>query len=576
MIPLIHLSLTDLTLMAFTVMLVVSLNIVAGLARHVVFCQAAFYGVGAYTVAIVGIDYNMPFWPTLLIGVGVSAACGLIVGLPVLRVSGLYFAMLTWGIGIVAQGLASNLSITGGDEGVGPTPLASVFGFKLVSSESFATVAWLAVVFTEVVVLLLSRSHAGWAMRSMGEDTRAAQVLGARNWYVLLAFTISAGCAGLAGGLFAYFIVQVNPSSFGVSMSIIVVVALLVGGLGSMIGSVVGAVAVSLVDIWLLSYPYVAQLILGVFLVAVVYLQPNGLLSAKRERLLVRRLTPSRLPVISQRASAAKARGESAALNAVTALPASNDNLQVAEVSKWFGGLRALSEVSFQLAPGECIGVIGPNGAGKSTLLDVISGFTVPTSGSVRIGKQDLLKVRPARRIGLGLFRTFQTPRLFPSETVYDNVLMGTFSWNRRPLIDRVVNGGTAQRAKADVGKVLALLGLEASHLSFAMDLSYGQQKIVEIGRGLAAKPRFLLLDEPLSGLDPDEAEHMMSVIQRVTASGVGVLLVEHNLGAVARTCKRVMVLHHGEEVANGSVDEVFRSADVRRAYFGPQPVAEG
>jgi ABC-type branched-subunit amino acid transport system ATPase component/ABC-type branched-subunit amino acid transport system permease subunit len=567
MIPLLHISVSDLTIMAFTVMLVVSLNVTAGFARHMIFCQAAFYGVGAYTAAIVGIDWHLSFWPTMLIAAAVTAGCGLVVGLPVLRVSGLYFAMLTWGIGIVAQGIAANLSVTGGNEGVGPTPVPVVFGVQLVSSESFAIAVWIAVAVTEIIVVLLSRSHAGWAMRSMGEDTRAAQVLGATSWYVLLGFVISAACAGVAGGLFAYFIVQVEPDSFGVSLSIIVVVALLVGGLGSLVGSIVGAIAVSLVESWLLPEPYIAQLILGIFLVLIVYLQPDGLLSAKRERLLARRLVPAR----------GRRSMKAGALLAPEATAADDDaKLRVSGVEKWFGGLRALSDVSFEIGRAECFGVIGPNGAGKSTLLDIISGFTRPTKGAVSVGEQDLLKVRPARRIRFGLIRTFQAPRLFLDETVHENILLGTFSWNKRPLLDRVLRGTGSRHARGEVDGIVDLLGLSDNRLTFASDLSYGQQKIVEIGRGLASRPHFLLLDEPMSGLDPSEANHMVKVIQRIVATGVGIVLVEHNLGAVARTCDRVMVLHHGERVALGTVTEVFRSTTVRTVYFGSNVVAEG
>lgn len=576
-------SLTDLTLVAFTVILVVSLNVVAGMARHMVFCQASFYGAGAYAVAVLSVNLGWSFWPCMGASVVVAGACGLLVGIPVLRVSGLYFAMLTWGIAIVAQGLASTLAITGGNQGVGPTPIPNVGGgLELFSPISFAAAAWVAVILSVVVVALLSRSHAGWAMRAMGEDTRAAQVIGATSWYVLLAFVVSAAFAGLAGGLFAYFIVQVYSGSFDVSLSIILVVALLVGGIGSIVGSLVGALIVSVLQFLLQPYPNIAQLVLGLFLVAVVALQPNGLVSARREKLVFRRVLPgrkrphARQPVGQPVGAAPEFRMGSIGSEQIALTEREPSLLEVAGVSKSFGGLKALSAVTLSIGSGECVGVIGPNGAGKSTLLDIISGFTTPTSGSVRLNGRELLKVRPARRIRYGLFRTFQTPRVFAQETVYENVLLGSFSWNRKPLLDKVTRRSRAGDVRNDVWEILALLDLEQHSLTFATDLSYGQQKILEIARGLAAKPQFLLLDEPLSGLDPGEAEHMIAVLQGVTRLGVGVMLIEHNLGAVARTCQRVMVLHHGEEITTGRVDDVFHSERVRRAYFGPQVALQG
>lgn len=566
-------SLTDLTLVAFTVILVVSLNVVAGFARHVVFCQASFYGAGAYTVALLSVHLGWSFWPCILAAAGVAGLFGLLVGLPVLRVSGLYFAMLTWGVAIVAQGLAANLSITGGNEGIGPTPVADVAGLTLVSPASFAVASWLAVLLSVVVVVLLGRSHAGWAMRAMGEDTKAAQVIGATSRYVLLAFAVSAAFAGLAGGLFAYYIVQVYPGSFDVSLSIILVVALLVGGIGSVVGSLIGALIVSILQFALQQYPNIAQLLLGLFLIVVVALQPNGLVSSRRERVLSRALLPGRRKRRTSMPGSASAQLAVALRGSAPVAERSEprSRLVITDVRKSFGGLEALKSVSLGISSGECVGVIGPNGAGKSTLLDVISGFTTPTAGSIQLNGTELLKLSPARRIRLGLFRTFQTPRVFAQQSVYENVLFGTFSWNRHPLIDKVIGRARDIRTRDEVLAILAALGLETHSLTFANDLSYGQQKILEIGRGLAAKPGFLLLDEPLSGLDPAEAEHMIGVLETVTAMGVGVMLIEHNLGAVARTCERVMVLHHGEEITTGAVGDVFRSDDVRRAYFGPQ-----
>jgi branched-chain amino acid transport system ATP-binding protein len=261
----------------------------------------------------------------------------------------------------------------------------------------------------------------------------------------------------------------------------------------------------------------------------------------------------------------------------VTAPPAPDGEgmLSVRDVRKAFGGVHALDGVSFDLARGECMGVIGPNGAGKTTLLDVISGFTVPDRGRVRAGGVELLGLPARGRAGAGIGRTFQAPRLLWQESVFDNVALGGFCSSSRRRAGRGP-GGVAADTREIVMEILVTLGLDAHRRSYAADLSYGQQKITEIGRALAASPRFLLLDEPLAGLHPDEHGRMIGILRRITGLNVGVVLIEHNLGVVARTCDRVLALHHGAMVADGPVEDVYRSATVRQAYFGPLAVGGG
>jgi branched-chain amino acid transport system ATP-binding protein len=586
----IGLTSADLTIMAFTVALVVSLNVIAGLARHLVFCQAAFYGAGAYTVAILSAEHHVSFWPAMLAAAAVAAGAGILVGLPVLRVSSLYFAMMTYAAGFVAQDVAYNSGFTGGTIGIGPTPVASVFGVQLLTPVTFSIAAWLVVLASEVVIVVLSRSHAGWAMRAIGADSKVADVVGAGQKYVLAAFVVSAAAAGIAGGLFAYYIVEVNAGSFGVSLSLILAVALLVGGLGSIAGSLVSGILVAYVQVRLIGFPYTAQLIFGAFLVLVIYVQPDGLLPPRRERALARWVMAHAArgrgrgrvsPAATGGTGGAGGTGGTAAGGAPGAARAVGHlrrhdgagRLSARHLRKAFGGVRALDDVSFDLASGECLGVIGPNGAGKSTLLDIISGFTMPDSGSVHAGGVDLLGLPARGRVGAGVCRTFQAPRLLLQESVYENIALGTFPWNRRPLLGHCSGSHVPAQAQELVMDILAMLGLEQQRQSFAADLPYGQQKIVEIGRALAAGPRFLLLDEPLSGLDAGESQRMADVIQQVSRVNVGIVLIEHDLGVVAQICDRVLALHHGATVAHGSVEDVYRSPSVRRAYFGPQAV---
>jgi ABC-type branched-subunit amino acid transport system ATPase component len=245
-----------------------------------------------------------------------------------------------------------------------------------------------------------------------------------------------------------------------------------------------------------------------------------------------------------------------------------SDLLTVTGVRKSFGGLMALDRVSFDLREHEILGIIGPNGAGKSTLFDVISGFTKPDEGTVRIRDEDVTQRSATGRIGLGLARTFQTPRVFPNASVEANVATGTFRWNRTPLIDRLLRRrGRRQKYQTTISYILERVGLAEHRHELAGDLPYGQQKILEIARALAAQPQMLILDEPMAGLNEEELGRMSSLVGSLRDDGLAAILIEHHLSAVATLCERVVVLHHGNQIAFGPVEEVFTNQEVRNAY---------
>jgi branched-chain amino acid transport system permease protein len=277
-------SATDLVLMGLTVSLALSLNLISGFAGFLVFSQAAFYGVGAYGVAILAIHLGWGFGACVLAAVVLAAVAGLVAGLPILRTSGTYFAMVTWGLAAIGQSIANNVGITGGPFGIGPVPAPSLFGIRLEEPATFAVVCWVVVGITLVVYLCVMNSRLGWGMRAVGEDFRAAQSLGIPRSYALLGFAISAGLAGLAGAFYGYFVGFVTSPDFGINLSILLMLAVLLGGLGSVTGSVLGAVLIVLLQDYLRSFSQTAEIIFGVMLVLAIHLKPDGLLSARTER----------------------------------------------------------------------------------------------------------------------------------------------------------------------------------------------------------------------------------------------------------------------------------------------------
>jgi branched-chain amino acid transport system ATP-binding protein len=246
--------------------------------------------------------------------------------------------------------------------------------------------------------------------------------------------------------------------------------------------------------------------------------------------------------------------------------------LKVREISKRFGGLQALKNVSLSVGDGEAVGVVGPNGAGKTTLFNCICGTTRPDGGSVAFDGEVIDHLPPYRRARLGIKRTFQRVEVFPELTVREHLLVAERArrGDGRMWKDVLNKGGPRPDELANVEDVIDLVGLRAIADTPVAALSLGHCRLVELGRALAGEPRLLLADEPSSGLDRAETTHLADILRRVGRErDMAVLLVEHDLPMVARAVDRVVVLDFGEEIATGTLDEVMAIPEVRRAYLG-------
>ena len=252
--------------------------------------------------------------------------------------------------------------------------------------------------------------------------------------------------------------------------------------------------------------------------------------------------------------------------------------LRIQGVSKQFGGVQAISQVSMEVRRGEIVSVIGPNGAGKTTLLNMVSGFYHPNSGTILLDDHDITQLAPNRIAALGIARTFQNIALFRGMTVLDNLMLGRHIHMRTGVLAAMLRLGPARREEVTqrqvVEEVIEFLEIEALRKRPVGSLPYGLQKRVELGRALAAQPRILLLDEPMGGMNVEEKEDMARFILDVNEEwGSTIVLIEHDMGVVMDISERVVVLDLGEKIAEGTPQEVKENPQVIKAYLGVQTV---
>ncbi|MGH7120683.1 MAG: ABC transporter permease subunit [Acetobacteraceae bacterium] len=602
--------------------LALGLNIVIGFAGLLDLGYAAFFAIGAYTYGILSswqlhpawssfwqplawldlvqkahlgdavvVHFTVSFWPCLILAACVSGFFGILFGAPTLRLRGDYLAIVTLGFGEIVPIVVRNWpALTNGAAGLNGAQPPRLFGWSFgVWALPYYYVVLGLVVLLIFVSASLRDSRVGRAWMALRDDEIAASAMGVDlTRYKLLAFAIGASFAGMTGTFYVAKLQTITPDMFMFPVSVMIIVMIVLGGMGSIWGVVAGAMVLSLLQSWFLpslstwvttlgqatgigflqdiDFAQSTELIFGIILVLMMLYRREGLIPAHRKQVA--------MSYAQQNAQV----GESGTFRlsgigevAPSAAPA----LEIKGVTVRFGGLVALKSVDITVPAGGVVAVIGPNGSGKSTLFNVITGLTSAESGSIRLYGERILGLKPHVIAKKGITRTFQNLRLFNNLTVMDNVLIGQHAQLTTGPIGAVLHLPRARaeeaRARERAIEIITNFGnrLVPRVNQNVTALSYANRRRTEISRALATRPRILLLDEPTAGMNPAETLELAEQIKALHRLGLTIMVIEHKLDVVVRLADTVVVLDHGEKIAEGSPDQVRQDEEVLRAYLG-------
>ncbi|MBW1959839.1 MAG: branched-chain amino acid ABC transporter ATP-binding protein/permease [Deltaproteobacteria bacterium] len=569
------------------IMLALGLNVVAGFAGLLDLAYVAFFGIGAYTFALLSsqqFDIHLPFLIVLPAAAFISMGCGFALGSTTIRLRGDYLAIVTLAFAQIFKLLLLNLdrpiNITGGVNGIYNFDPIYLFGFKIVSPIGYSYMIWTAAIVAAVACFRLKNSRYGRGWQAIREDELAAETMGVdTTWMKLKAFAAGAFMAGGTGAIFASFQDSVFPNNFDFPQLVIIYCMVILGGLGNIIGVIIGAIVLSILPEFLREYGAYRMMLFGLILIVLMALRPQGIMGGAGF-LIKKRKRPDK-----DETGVLKTSVELYYEDTNSVVPKEQKRyqktdtvvLQLKNVTKTFGGIRAVDRLSFEVYEREILSIIGPNGAGKTTVFNLISGIYPPESGSVKFKDKNITGFKPHQVALEGIARTFQNLRLFNKMTVLDNARVSQFCRTRAGALSILFNLPRHRReeiqTETKVKQALDLFGARLTGYRFhqqAMFLSYANRRRLEIARALAADATILLLDEPSAGMNPQETAEITDFIKRLRdAYGYTILLIEHKLNVVKTISDRVIVLDYGIKIAEGSYVEVSGNERVIEAYLG-------
>jgi ABC-type branched-subunit amino acid transport system ATPase component/ABC-type branched-subunit amino acid transport system permease subunit len=560
------LTMTSATEVVVYAMACMALNILVGHTGLVSFGHGAWFGLAAYAAALLQRNWmhDSFFGPTIA-GVLIVAATSAAFGFLILRRRGVYFSLLTLALSAMLYAVSFRWTeVTGGENGLGGITRPTLLGFNLESSTNYY---WLVAAIAFVSLILLWRFHnstVGTVLVAIRENEQRARFLGyPTNRYKLLAFVLSAAITGLAGILLLYQNRMTSADPISVAFSGDLLAMVVIGGMRSFLGPALGALFFILFREFLGIYTENWLFWFGLVFVAFIVFSPNGLVGVA-ERLI----SPFRKKVVEDAAMSAR-RIEILPLPEFLRPKSHLDGAVLAahHIVKSFGGIRAVRSIDISIADRTLHALIGPNGAGKTTAFNLLSGMYPPDEGTVTLMGQPIAGHTPEEIARAGIGRSFQITNLFPALSVAENIRLAVQARYPRRF-DPFTNALSIQTVNAETDATIRYLGLAGIEKAEAGMLSYGGQRLLDMGVALATAPRVLLLDEPLAGLAAAERERIGTIIKRIS-SDVPVLLVEHDIDRVFQLADQVTVMNEGRVLLDGTVEAARTSPEVQQVYIG-------
>lgn len=533
-----------------------SWNVLSGYTGLVSFGHASFFGLGAFATVLAQVYWGISPWIMLFVSGLIGAVAGILIGLPTFRLRGHYFAlsMLAYPLAFlyIFQWLGyPEISI--------PRVLDRPALYMQFSDRRVYTFIAMAILVAVVIASrFIEKTRFGMALIAIKQNELAAEAAGINTFaWKLRAIALSGGIAGMVGSFYSVVILVITPPSvFGMLVSAQALTVAMFGGAGTVWGPIIGAAFLipiaEILHAELGNYlPGIQGVVYGLAIIVLIIVAPEGIYWKIAG-------------LITGNKAARKASVDTVAPRPEPeiALPAREMSdqvvLDVRGISKSFGGLKAVQNVSFTVNAGMILGVIGPNGAGKTTLFNLLNGFQTPDAGAVIVNGTDMINRKPHVLCQAGVGRTFQIMRPFKRLSVHDNVKVGAYvAAENEADAERITTTALGQVGLQDVADLLAG-GLTSKEL-----------RLMELARALAGQPKILLLDETLAGLGSEEARDVVAVIRRISAQGITVVIIEHTMQAMVQLVDRFLVLDHGEVITQGPPDEVTKNPKVIEAYLG-------